>query len=198
MNAMKAASRAAALEAIVIGASAGGVHALLEILEKLPGSFSLPLIVALHLPEDRKSQLVEIFQHRLAIPVREAADKESIAPGTLYFAGPGYHLSVEMDRSFSLSCEAPVNYSRPSIDVLMESAADAYGATLAGILLTGANSDGAAGLARIGELGGLTIVQDPAQAEARAMPEAALRRLQPDHVLSLGAIHALLLELGHA
>jgi len=198
MKAIKTAAPPRALAAIVIGASAGGVHALLEILGKLPAGFSLPLIVALHLPEDRKSQLATIFQHRLSIPVREAADKEVIVPGTLYFAGPGYHLSVEMDRSFSLSCEAPVNHARPSIDFLMESAADAYGPALAGILLTGANDDGAAGLARIGELGGLTIVQDPVQAEARAMPEAALRRMQPDHVLSLGAIHTLLLELGHA
>lgn len=183
------------IEAVVLGASAGGVHALLALLSALPASFRLPLVAVLHLPASRSSALVDIFQHRLAIAVREAADKESLAPGTLYFASPGYHLSIEKDRCFSLSCEAPVHYSRPSIDVLMESAADAYGAALAGILLTGANADGAAGLARVRQQGGLTVVQDPAEAEAPAMPEAAIRTMQPNFVLALDDIRALLLEL---
>ncbi|MDP3709392.1 MAG: chemotaxis protein CheB [Polaromonas sp.] len=183
------------IEAVVIGASAGGVHALLALLSGLPGSFRLPIVAVLHLPEGRDSLLVEIFQHRLAIAVREAADKESIAPATLYFAGSGYHLSVEMDRSFSLSCEAPVNYSRPSIDVLMASAADAYGASLAGILLTGANFDGAAGLAKIRQQGGLTVVQDPAEAQVATMPQAAIRKLHPNLILTLDGIRSLLLKL---
>jgi two-component system, chemotaxis family, protein-glutamate methylesterase/glutaminase len=127
--------------------------------------------------------------------VREAADKEIIAPATLYFAGSGYHLSIEMDRSFSLSCEAPVHFSRPSIDVLMESAADAYGAGLAGILLTGANFDGAAGLAKIRQRGGLTVVQDPGEAQVRTMPEAAIRKRQPNLILTLDGIRRLLLKL---
>lgn len=195
---MKAtAKKKQAIEAVVIGASAGGVHALLALLADLPRSFRLPVIVVLHLPEDRDSQLAEIFQYRLPIAVREAADKESIAPSTLYFAGPGYHLSVEMDRTFSLSCEEAVHYSRPSIDVLMESAADAYGPALAGFLLTGANEDGAAGLARIKQQGGLTVVQDPAEAEVPTMPEAAIRRIKPDFTLKLGAIRDLLLKLDH-
>ena len=184
------------IEAVVMGASAGGLHALLAVLKDLPAGFRLPVIVVLHLPEGRDSQLAEIFQYRLPIPVREAADKEAIAPGTLYFAGPGYHLSVETDRSFSLSSEEPVHYSRPSIDVLMESAADAYGASLAGILLTGANEDGAAGLARIQQQGGLTVVQDPAEAEATTMPRAAIRKCRPDAILTLAAIGELLLQLG--
>jgi two-component system chemotaxis response regulator CheB len=183
------------IQAVVIGASAGGVHALMAVLADLPRGFRLPLMVVLHLPEDRESQLAEIFQNRLPIAVRQAADKESIAPATLYFAGPGYHLSVEMERTFSLSCEEAVHHSRPSIDVLMESAADAYGPALAGVLLTGANSDGAAGLARIKQQGGLTVVQDPAEAEAPAMPEAAIRRLQPDFILKLADIRDLLLAL---
>lgn len=183
------------IEAVVIGASAGGVQAFLTLFSGLPADFRLPIVVVLHLPEDRDSKLAEIFQHRLPIPVREAADKESIAPGTLYFAGPGYHLSVEMDRTFSLSGEEPVHYSRPSIDVLMESAADAYGARLAGILLTGANTDGAAGLAKIGEQGGLTVVQDPAESQAPTMPEAAIRKRQPDLILTLDGIRSLLLKL---
>lgn len=183
------------IEAVVIGASVGGVQALLTLLSDLPASFRLPMVAVLHLPDDRDSELAEIFQHRLSIAVREAADKESIAPATLYFAGSGYHLSVERDRSFSLSCEAPVQYSRPSIDVLMESAADAYGASLAGILLTGANFDGAAGLAKIRQRGGLTVVQNPGESQVPTMPEAAIRKRQPHLILTLGDIRRLLLQL---
>ena len=186
------------IEAVVIGASAGGVQALLAMLSPLPRGFRLPVIVVLHLSEDRESQLAEIFQYRLPIAVREAADKENISPGTLYFACPGYHLSVEMDRSFSLSSEEPVHYSRPSIDILMESAADAYGAALAGILLTGANEDGAAGMARIKQHGGLTVVQDPAEAKVPTMPLAAIRMRQPDFILDLAGIRDLLLRLDRA
>ncbi len=192
---MMQAAKTQVIEAVVIGASAGGVYALLRVLSGLPDNFRLPMVAVLHLPEGRDSRLAELFQKRLPIAVREAADKESIAPATLYFAAPGYHLSVEMDRTFSLSCEAPVHYSRPSIDVLMESAADAYGPGLAGILLTGANFDGAAGLAKIQQQGGLTVVQDPAEAEVAAMPEAAIRKLHPDLILTLDGIRSLLLKL---
>lgn len=186
------------IEAVVIGASAGGVQALLTVLADLPRSFHLPLIVVLHLPEGRDSQLAEIFQYRLPIEVREAADKETILPGTLYFAGPDYHLLVEMDRTFSLSSEEPLHYSRPSINVLMESAADAYGPALAGILLTGANEDGATGMARIKQQGGLTVVQDPAEAAVPTMPEAAIRRQAPDFILKLAGIRDFLLKFDRA
>ena len=199
MNALKApAKKKRAIEAVVIGASAGGVYALLALLADLPRSFRLPVIVVLHLPENRDSQLTEIFQYRLPIAVRQAADKESIAPATLYFAGPGYHLSVEMDRTFSLSCEEALHFSRPSVDILMESAADAYGAALAGILLTGANEDGAAGMARIKQQGGLTVVQDPVEAEVPTMPEAAIFRQAPDFILKLAGIRDFLLKLDRA
>ena len=186
-----------AVEAVVIGASAGGVHALLTLLSGLPQCFSLPIIAVLHLPKERDSRLADVFQQRLGMTVREAADKETIAPSTLYFAGSGYHLSIETDRTFSLSCEEPVHYSRPSIDVLMESAADAYGASLAGVLLTGANFDGAAGLARIKQRGGLTAVQDPAEAQVATMPQAAIRKLKPNLILTLDRIRQLLIQLDH-
>lgn len=186
-----------AVEAVVIGASAGGVHALLALLSGLPAHFSLPIIAVLHLPQERDSRLADVFQQRLGMTVREAADKETIAPATLYFAGSGYHLSIETDRTFSLSCEEPVNYSRPSIDVLMESAADAYGASLAGVLLTGANFDGAAGLARIKQRGGLTAVQDPAEAQVATMPQAAIRKLKPNLILTLDRIRQLLIQIDH-
>ena len=183
------------VEAVVIGASAGGVDALLKLLSALPEHFRLPIITVLHLPAGRDSQLAAIFRKRSSIAVHEVVDKQKISPATLYFAAPGYHLSVEKDRSFSLSCEAPVHHSRPSIDLLMKSAADAYGEKLAGILLTGANHDGAAGLAKISQRGGFTVVQNPAEAQVATMPEAAIRRLRPDLILRLDDIRSLLLQL---
>ncbi|MFJ2462554.1 chemotaxis protein CheB [Pseudomonas sp. NPDC087615] len=183
------------IEAIVIGASAGGVEALLTLLGPLRPGFVLPIIVVLHLPQERRSQLTEVFSRRLDIPVQEASDKQNIAAGTVYFATPGYHLSVEQDRSLSLSLEDRVHYSRPSIDYLFESAADVYGPALAAVLLTGANHDGARGLAQVKRLGGLTIVQDPADAQVATMPQAALNVLQPDHVLPIHGIGRLLVEL---
>jgi two-component system chemotaxis response regulator CheB len=183
------------IAAVVIGASAGGVGALLKLLPGLPKRFGPAVVAVLHVPEKRQSQLADVFAQRMALPVREAADKEPLTSGTLYFAGSGYHLSVESDHCFSLSCEAPHNFARPSIDVLMESAADAYGPALLGILLTGANHDGAAGMAAIGRAGGLTVVQDPDDAEVDTMPKEAIRLRRPDLVLPLEAIHTLLLKL---
>ncbi|MFJ2527042.1 two-component system chemotaxis response regulator CheB [Pseudomonas helmanticensis] len=183
------------VEAIVVGASAGGVEALLALLGPLRQGFVLPIIVVLHLPEERRSQLAEVFARRLMLPVEEATDKQDIAPGTVYFATPGYHLSVEQDRSLSLSLEDRVHYSRPSIDYLFESAADAYGSSLAAVLLTGANHDGARGLAQVKNRGGLTIVQDPQEAQVATMPQAALKIQQPDHVLPIHGIGRLLVEL---
>ncbi|MDB5829551.1 MAG: chemotaxis protein CheB, partial [Variovorax sp.] len=171
------------IDAVVIGASAGGIDALLILLAGLPASWRLPVVTVLHLSEGRESRLAEVFAQRLTIPVREAEDKCPLAPGTLYFAPPGYHLSIERNRTFSLSCEPPVLFSRPSIDVLMSSAADAYEEALAGLLLTGANEDGARGMAHIHALGGFTAVQDPAEAHVPTMPLAALARHAPDAVL---------------
>lgn len=195
LPAIRAALAGRTVEAVVIGASAGGVGALLQLLPGLPADYGRAVVALLHLPEFRQSHLAEVFQQRMAMPVREAADKEAVSSGTLYFAGSGYHLSVEMDRSFSLSCEAPLHFARPAIDYLMESAADAYGPALLGILLTGANHDGAAGMAAIARAGGLTVVQDPEQAEVASMPREAIRLHQPDLVLPLDAIQTLLLML---
>ena len=183
------------VDAIVVGASAGGVEALLKVFQQLRRGFRLPIITVLHLPDERRSLLADVFASHVPMPVKEAEDKETIAPGTLYFAGPGYHLSVERDLSLSLSQEERVFYSRPSIDILFESAADAYDSRLAGVLLTGANNDGAQGMARINEYGGLTVIQDPAGALARTMPEAALALSTPDFLLPLPDIGRLLVEL---
>lgn len=179
-------------QAIIVAGSAGGVEALLKVLSGLPQGMQVPVICMLHLPANRDSRLAELFGERLPVPVFEAADKQQIADGTLYFAGPGYHLSVEQDRSFSLSCEAPVHFARPAIDVLMSSAADVYGDGLAAILLTGANYDGAAGMAQVHARGGLTVVQDPADAQVATMPQAAIDACAPDLVLPLAAIRELL------
>ena len=184
------------IEAVVIGASAGGFEAILAVLKDLPSAYPMPLVAVLHLPENHDSRLPELFGYRLALQVREARDKEPLEPGILYVAPSGYHLQIEADRSFSLSCEERVSYARPSIDVLFETAADAYGPSLAGVLLTGANHDGAAGLAGMKVAGGLTIVQDPASAEVPTMPEAAIRRTAPDLILPLAEIRSLLARLG--
>lgn len=182
-------------EVVVVGASAGGVEALLGLFDGLPAGYGLPLVAVLHLPDNRESLLPDLFARRLALRVKEAQDKEVLQPGTLYFAAPGYHLCIEADRSFSYSREEPVHFSRPSIDYLFESAADAYGAKAMGILLTGANQDGAAGLYTIKQRGGVTVVQDPQEAQVATMPEAALALHQPDYILSLRGILALLAEL---
>ncbi|RYY90964.1 MAG: chemotaxis protein CheB [Comamonadaceae bacterium] len=186
------------IDAVAIGASAGGVDALMALLSGLPPGWRLPLVAVLHLPEQHESRLAEVFRHRLKLQTCEAEDKARILPATLYFAPPGYHLSIERDRSFSLSCEPPRHWSRPSIDVLMGSAADAYGPALAGLLLTGANEDGAEGLALIQRAGGLTAVQDPAEAQAPTMPRAAIARHRPDHILPLRAMRELLMQLDSA
>jgi len=183
------------IEAVVIGASAGGVDALMKLFDDLPAGWRLPVVVVIHLPEEHESRLAEVFAARLPFAVEEARDKAPVEAGTLYFAPPGYHLSIERQRSFSLSCEPPVLFSRPAIDVLMSSAADTYGPALAGILLTGANGDGAQGLLDVHRAGGLTIVQDPAEAMVATMPQAAIDAHAPDFVLSLRAIRALMLRL---
>jgi two-component system, chemotaxis family, protein-glutamate methylesterase/glutaminase len=186
------------IDAVVLGASAGGVDALMALFTGLPAHWRLPMVVVIHLPENHDSRLAEVFRPRLPFAVREAEDKAPVAAATLHFAPPGYHLSIERDRSFSLSCEPPVHFSRPSIDVLMASAADAYGPALAGLLLTGANEDGAEGLRHIHRAGGLTAVQDPAEAQMPTMPLAAIDAHTPDFVQPLRQLRTLLLQLDSA
>lgn len=161
-------------KAVVIGASAGAVETLSALLRTLPADYTLPIIIVVHLPADKKSVLADVLQGKCAIQVREAEDKEILQPGTVYLAPPDYHLLAEADGSLSLSTEEPVLYSRPSIDVLFETAADAYGPELIGIILTGANSDGAAGLHAIMNAGGVGLVQNPKEAYAPTMPQTAL------------------------
>jgi two-component system chemotaxis response regulator CheB len=184
------------LDAVVIGASAGGIEALSVILSRLPSTLRVPLLIVLHLPRERPSLLVEIFSAKCTLPVREAMDKEPIEPGTVYFAPPDYHLLVEAGPQLALSVDALVHYSRPSIDVLFESAADVYGEHVMGIVLSGANQDGAAGLQAISRAGGVTAVQTPESAHARAMPEAALKNGAPDFLCDAEQMAVLLGTVG--
>jgi two-component system, chemotaxis family, protein-glutamate methylesterase/glutaminase len=189
-------SLARRIDAVAIGASAGGVEALATLLPALPRQLRAAVFVVLHLPRTGPSLLVDIFQPRCAQPVCEASDKTAVEPGTVYFAPPDYHLLVERGGTLALSADDLVNFSRPSVDVLFESAADVYRDRLLGIILTGASHDGAAGLAAVAAAGGFTVVQDPRTAQSSVMAEAALRRCAPDLVLPLEAIAALLATLG--
>ena len=179
-------------KAVAIGASAGGIDALFTLLDGLQPPVAAPIVVVLHLPENHESQLVPVFQARVGLPVREAEPHAPVEGGTLYFAPPGYHLLLEADHTFSLSCDPPVLFSRPSIDLMLESSADAYGEGLAGMVLTGASEDGARGLARVRALGGLTAVQEPSEAAHAAMPAAAAALARPDFVLPLAGLRRLL------
>lgn len=179
-----------AIDAIVIGASAGAVEALGVLLPLLPPDLGVPVIVVVHVPPNRPSLLADLFGMKCALSVREVEDKLSAEPNTVWFAPPGYHLLVEREGSFALSTDEPVNYSRPSIDVLFESAADVYRERLLGLVLTGANHDGAAGAARIRELGGYVGVQDPDTAVVATMPRTTLERVQPHCVGSLSTLAA--------
>ncbi len=182
-------------QAVVIGASAGGTNTLQKILPALPPSFSLPIIIAQHLHPQQAGAALLYYCEGCTLNVKDADEKEAIRSGFVYFAPPNYHLLIENDHTFSLSVDEKVNYTRPSVDVLFESAADAYGAALIGIILSGGNQDGAAGLLRIRERGGLTIVQDPREAEVDYMPQAAIEHARPTHILAASEISRLLCSL---
>ena len=182
-------------EAIVIGTSAGGLAALFSILRILPSNYFIPIIIVQHRAKDPKDLLEEVLQSKCMIKIEQANEKESILAGKVYLAPPDYHLLIESDRSFSLSSDEPVQYSRPSIDVLFESASLAYHSKLIGIVLTGANSDGSMGLTAIQKSGGFVIVQDPEEAMFQAMPTAAIKATNTDHIWSLTAIQNFLLTI---
>jgi two-component system chemotaxis response regulator CheB len=186
------------VDAVAIGASAGGIDALGRVLPALPASLPVPVFVVLHLPRERPSLLVDIFAPRCALTLKEAQDKEPVAPGTVYFAPPDYHLLLDRADGapvIALSSDEPVNYSRPSIDVLFESLGDVYGRRVVAAVLTGASQDGAEGLAAVQAGGGLTIVQRPDDAQVPLMAEAALGRVTPDWTLTLDEITEILLTL---
>lgn len=185
-------------KAIVMGVSSGGMGALKAILPALPADYGLPVIIVQHIGARSDGYWIEAMNRICAVEVKEADEKEKIEAGHVYTAPPNYHLLVEKDGTFTLTNDERVNYAKPSIDVLFETAAEAYGRHLVGIVLTGSNHDGAAGLKKIKALGGLAIVQDPATAESSYMPAAAMEAAQPDYVLSLeGITQFLLKKLNH-
>ncbi len=183
------------MDALVIGGSSGALEALAVLLPALPADAGLPIAIVIHVPSTRPSRLPHVLAARTRLPVREAEDKESLAAGVVYVAPPSYHLLIERGGTFALSADEPLHFSRPAIDVLFESAADAYGPRLAAVVLSGANADGADGLAAVKRAGGLTLVQAPDSAVSRPMPEAAIAHAHPHHVLPLPELASLVARL---
>lgn len=183
------------IAAVVIGASAGGVEALLQILPALSPAAKVSVFVVLHQPRDRSSLLLDVFGPTCPLPVREPDDKESVRPGTVYFAPADYHLLIEEGPCMALSIDSLVHFSRPSIDILFETAAEVYGSRLLAIVLSGGNEDGAHGAATVQHAGGMVVVQDPQTAKVSAMPRFALGKADADLVLSLPQIAQLLSTL---
>ncbi len=182
-------------KAIVIGGSAGSFQGITRILSSIPEDFSLPIIMCLHRLKHVRNGFTEALSIKSIKPVSEPADKENIKKGQVYLAPANYHLSVELGNSFSLSTEEMVNSSRPAIDITMETAAYVYKDKLIGILLSGANRDGAMGMKRIKERGGLTIVQDLSECMIQTMPAAALQATEIDYSLKLDEMVSFLNEL---
>jgi two-component system chemotaxis response regulator CheB len=181
------------MKLIAIGCSWGGLSALSVLLDHLPADLDAAVVIAQHRGPDQ-SNLAQLLHERSALPVHEVEDKDEVRARTVFLAPPAYHLLVEQGR-FALSTEGPVQYARPSLDVLFESAADAYAEDCIGVVLTGASADGAAGLRRVCELGGAAIVQEPETAERREMPAAALAATPSARILPLAEIPAALIEL---
>lgn len=179
-------------KAVVIGSSAGGLDALKTLLSSLRKGFRLPILIVQHQSPQSNKFLPKYLDEHCSMKVKEADEKEKILPGMVYIAPPNYHLLVEEDETLSLSVEEKVNYARPSIDVLFESAAYVYHNTLIGIILTGANNDGSNGMKIIKENGGKTIAQDPSTAYVDIMPKAAIATTQIDHILPINKIGELL------
>ena len=182
--------------AIVIGASAGGMDAMFAVLSCLPADYRLPVLAVQHVHPSDEGGVAALLNRRIALEVGQPCDKEEIRPGHVYIAPANYHMLVEPNGTIAYSVDERVNWSRPSIDVVFESAARVWGARLIGVILTGANSDGAAGMRMIGERGGLLIAQDPATAERPEMPRSAIEEAEIDLILPPDEIGAALLGLG--
>lgn len=179
---------------LVIGSSAGGFKALHFVLSRLPENFPMPVLIVIHIPANETGRLATHLDRISSLPVHQAWDKMEPKAGMVYLAPANYHLLMEYDGWLALDVAEPVNYSRPSIDVLFQSVARVRGNQVIGLLMTGANDDGARGLHEIARNGGFTIVEDPASAEYKEMPQSALKRFAPDFVVHLDEIPRLLCE----
>lgn len=194
-SSIQQAHKPSAYSVVVLGVSTGGVEALKRVLPVLPAHFPLPLVVVIHIAAGSGDSLARLLNAMSEIEVKEADEGELIKGGVAYLAPPNYHLLLEANGQLALSTDALVNFARPSIDVLFESAANSFGAGVIGVVLTGAASDGAHGLAAIKRAGGFAIVQDPADARMASMPKSALALTAADRVVNLQQLPALLEQL---
>ncbi len=172
------------IKMLVIGGSAGSLDVLMDVLPKLRKDIDFPIVIILHRKKDSESLLADLLSSRSPLPVNEIEDKQPILPGVIYLAPPDYHVLIEKNDTFSLDVSEKVNFSRPSIDVSFESAADAYPNSIAGLLLSGANADGTEGLKCIKEKNGLVIVQQPGTADVAYMPQQAINEIKVDAILN--------------
>lgn len=182
-------------EAIVVGVSSGGMNAMKILFSLLPVEFNIPIVIVQHISPRSDNQWIKLLNDKSNLHIKEADEKEKIEPGNIYISPPNYHLMIERDKTFSLTIDERVNFARPSIDVLFESAAEAYNNKLIGVVLTGSNNDGTKGIKRIKECGGLAIVQNPETAESSYMPASAIAAIKPDYILSLEDITELLIKI---
>lgn len=182
-------------QCVVIGVSAGGLNALGAVLPALPAVYPVPVVVVQHLSPHSDNYSTRYLDSISAIRVKEVDEKEIILPGFVYTAPPNYHVLVEEDKTFSLSVEDRINFARPAVDVLFESAADVFSSHLIGVVLTGANNDGSKGLKKIKDAGGLTVVQDPETAEVDGMPRAAIDNTSVDRILQLEDVGPFLVQM---
>jgi two-component system chemotaxis response regulator CheB len=185
-------------EAIVLGVSLGGLNAMKVMFSLLPKDFNTPIIIVQHISARSDNQWIKLIDNKNGLCVKEADEKERIENGTIYVAPPNYHLMIERSKTFSLTIDERVNFARPSIDVLFESAAEVYKDKLIGVVLTGSNNDGTNGMKRIKKLGGLTVVQDPVTAESGDMPASVIAAMRVDHVLPLDRIVWLLVRMSES
>jgi two-component system chemotaxis response regulator CheB len=183
------------IKAIAIGASYGGLEAIKTVVKNLPHGFKTPIFIVLHIGNNKINTFISLLNVTNDLKVKEAEEKEVFQEKTIYFAPPNYHLQIEDNQTLSLSTAEKVNFSRPSIDVLFETAAWTFGSDLIGILLTGSNSDGAAGLKTIKDYGGITIIENPETALAKTMPQAGLKKSQPDFILNVEEISQKITEI---
>jgi len=184
-------------EVLVIGGSAGSIDALLQLFPTLPGSLSFAMIIVLHRKNSADSTLTDILAARTRLPVNEVDDKDPVLPGHIYLAPADYHLLIERTRLFSLDDSEKVNYSRPSLDVTFESAADSYGPSLVGVLLSGANADGTQGLAAIKKAGGVIIAQKPESAKVAYMPQQAILNTDIDFIFDMPELASFIQRINH-
>lgn len=182
-------------KAVMIGGSAGSFQVVTKLLANLPADFHLPIFMCLHRLKHVRSGFVEALSIKSKLPVVEPFDKEVIRPGRVYLAPANYHMYIEADKRFSLSTEEPVNHSRPSIDLSFITSAYAYKSKIIGIILSGANKDGAKGLKAIKDNGGIAIVQDPNEAQVETMPVSSMALTEVDHIMTCDQIIAFLKKL---